>query len=163
MPPRKRPREVVDLTGDDNPVPRAKHPRGTASASQSSRVPSYARPTQSSQGSSYAIGYSQPSSSVAPGQRFASQQLNDPFGEDEPEILDLTQADDGPTLELYGTHDNKIVGCRYYNGIVSPGEVVVLRREPSNQQVFLNALRSSNIAIRLVSTALLHFVYLTTT
>lgn len=45
----------------------------------------------------------------------------------------MTQADDGLALELYGTHDNKIVGCRYYNGIVSPGEVVVLRREPTNQ------------------------------
>lgn len=89
-------------------------------------------------------GYSQPPTLHAPSQRFSSQQQNNSFGDDEAEVLDLTQADDGPALELYGTHDNKIVGCRYYNGIVSPGEVVVLRREPTNQYVFTDSLRSSN-------------------
>lgn len=144
MPPRKRPREVIDLTGDDSPLPKAKLPRTISSSSRSSHYPAYAQPTQSSQASSYTVGNSQPSSSHAPSQRLTSQQRNDSFGDEEPENLDLTQADDGPTLELYGTHDNKIVGCRYYNGIVSPGEVVVLRREPNNQYD-PNAVRVDNV------------------
>lgn len=129
MPPRqKRPREVIDLTSDEPALPKAKKPRNTASASQSLQYPG------SSSQASYTNAHSQPSSSLyGPSQRFNWQQRNDPFGDDEPEILDLTQADDGPILELYGTTDNKIVGCRYYNGIVSAGEVVVLRREPTNQ------------------------------
>lgn len=127
MPPRqKRPREVIDLTDDDPTPPRAKFPR---TISQSSR------PTFSSQASQahQRYGNSQPSSLYVPSQRLTWQERDDPFDDSEPEVLDLTQADDGPALELYGTVDNKIVGCRYYNGIVSPGEVVVLRREPSNQ------------------------------
>ncbi|ROW09848.1 hypothetical protein VMCG_02613 [Cytospora schulzeri] len=142
--PRKRPREVIDLTSDDSPLPRTKNPRTTASSSQSSHYPGYARPTQSSQASSHTHGYSQPSSSQAPGQRFTSQQRNNSVGDEDSEVLDSTQADDGPALELYGTHDNKIVGCRYYNGIVSPGEVVVLRREPTNQYDS-NAVRVDNV------------------
>lgn len=51
---------------------------------------------------------------------------------DEPEIIDLTQPDEGPAPELYGTLDTKIVGVRYYNGVASPGEVVICKREPSN-------------------------------
>ncbi|KUI54814.1 hypothetical protein VP1G_02180 [Cytospora mali] len=148
MPPRqKRPHEVIDLTGDDLTPPRAKIPRTTAStASQSSHYPGYSssqasRATQSSQ-AFYASGSSHPSSSNTTSQRFTSQQRNESFGNEEPE--DLTQADDGPVLELYGTMDNKIVGCRYYNGIVSPGEVVVLRREPNNQYDS-NAVRVDNV------------------
>jgi SWI/SNF-related matrix-associated actin-dependent regulator of chromatin subfamily A3 len=57
--------------------------------------------------------------------------------------VDLTQADDEP-LELYGKLDNKIVGVRYYNGIASPGETVVLRREPTNQYD-RNAIRVDNV------------------
>lgn len=124
MPPRqKRPHEVIDLTSDDDPVqPRAKLPR-TASASQLFR---------NLGSSSSQIPWL--SSSNIPGQYLAWQQrVNNNFADEEPELLDLTQADDGPALQLYGTIENKIVGCRYYNGIVSPGEVVVLRREPSNQ------------------------------
>jgi SWI/SNF-related matrix-associated actin-dependent regulator of chromatin subfamily A3 len=66
----------------------------------------------------------------------------------EPEGVDLTQEDDGPVRELYGTFgtypktcrtlcspnaDGKIVGVRYYNGRVSPGELVLCIREPHNQ------------------------------
>jgi len=29
--------------------------------------------------------------------------------------------------------DGKIVGIRYYNGVATPGELVVLKREPQNQ------------------------------
>ncbi|ROW14507.1 hypothetical protein VPNG_03176 [Cytospora leucostoma] len=135
MPPRqKRPHEVIDLTGDaDDVQPRAKNPR-TASASHSSR---------NSGSSSSQIPWL--SSSNIPGQYLAWQQrVNNNFADEEPELLDLTQADDGPVLQLYGTIENKVVGCRYYNGIVSPGEVVVLRREPSNQYDS-NAVRVNNV------------------
>lgn len=119
MPPRKkRTREVVDLTGDDSPLPKTKSPRTSSSA----------RSTQSSQVSSH-----QNVSAPAPGasQRLASQQ-QDPF-DNEPDVVELTQADDGPVLQHYGDIDNKIVGVRFYNGLVSPGEVVVLKRDPNNQ------------------------------
>lgn len=52
--------------------------------------------------------------------------------DDEPEVIDLTQPDEGPAPELYGTLDTKIVGVRYYNGVASPGEVVICKREPTN-------------------------------
>jgi SWI/SNF-related matrix-associated actin-dependent regulator of chromatin subfamily A3 len=34
---------------------------------------------------------------------------------------------------LYGNFQTKIVGCRYYNGYVTTGELVLVRREPNNQ------------------------------
>lgn len=40
--------------------------------------------------------------------------------------------------------DIKIVGVRYYNGVVNPGEKVLLRREPSNQYD-RNAIRVDNV------------------
>ncbi|KAK0742163.1 SNF2 family N-terminal domain-containing protein [Apiosordaria backusii] len=59
------------------------------------------------------------------------------------EIVDLTQSDDVP-LELYGSFESKIVGVRYYNGVVTVGEVVVSKREPSNQYD-ANAIRIDNV------------------
>lgn len=110
----KRPHNVVDLTGSSPVGPRSKQPRTAASSSQA-----------------YAGSSSQASSSRRPGHGPASTQerqrlayqLRDPF-DDEPDLVDLTQADEGPVFGLYGTIDNKIVGVRHYNGIVSPGEIV---------------------------------------
>lgn len=140
MPPQKRPREVIDLTDDDPAVGKSAKPRVAAASSQSSLYS--ARPPQRGHGlfSSYASS-SQPVSSY--GSNIQRSGLGDSQGslaDEEPEVLDLTQADDGPDLQLYGTIDNKIVGCRYYDGIVSPGELVVLRREPSNPFVFQSSL-----------------------
>lgn len=134
MPPQKRPREVIDLT-DDDPAPKSTKPRFSAPSSQSSLYS--ARPSQygygpsSSNASSSRSFPSNGSSSQRPRWGYPQSSL----GDEEAEVQDLTQADDGPALQLYGTLDNKIVGCRYYDGIVSPGEVVVLRREPSNPSV----------------------------
>ncbi|KAK3955460.1 SNF2 family N-terminal domain-containing protein [Pseudoneurospora amorphoporcata] len=64
--------------------------------------------------------------------------------DDEPETIDLTQADPGPVLEFYGHFDGKIVGVRYYSGVASPGEVVVCKREPQNQYD-PNAIRVDNV------------------
>jgi SWI/SNF-related matrix-associated actin-dependent regulator of chromatin subfamily A3 len=62
----------------------------------------------------------------------------------EAESIDLTQDDDGSSLELYGTHGAKIVGVRYYNGVVTPHELVMLQREPQNQYD-RNAIRVNNV------------------
>ncbi|KAI1881221.1 hypothetical protein JX265_000047 [Neoarthrinium moseri] len=64
--------------------------------------------------------------------------------DEEAELIDLTQAEEGPPLELYGTHDAKIVGVRYYNGVVTPHELVVCKREPQNQYDG-NAIRVDNV------------------
>lgn len=155
MPPRrKRAHELIDLTADDDddnysiPARVPKAPRTSASSSQARSSLQGSRPTQSSQQlssqsgnkyigpSSIYAGLSQLASSFGPAQRLASQQqdnFDDDDDDDEPELTGLTQSDDGPLLEFYGSIDDKIVGCRYYNGIVSPGEVVILRREPRNQ------------------------------
>lgn len=121
MPPQKRPHEVIDLTDDDPAVGKSARPRLSAPSSQSSLY--NARPSNGSSSQRSGLGYSQNS-----------------FADEDPETIDLTQADDGPALQLYGTIDNKIVGCRYYDGIVSPGELVVLRREPSNPLVLQSSL-----------------------
>lgn len=129
--------EVIDLTDDtdDLPPPRPKNPRTTAPSSQAYASSSSARPTQQSQRSSYLSDHG-PSSSRSASLNGSSHRLTsrrrDLF-DDEPELVDLTQADDGPALQLYGEINSKVVGVRYYNGLVSPGEVVILRREPDNQ------------------------------
>lgn len=120
---RKRTHQVIDLTSDDDTPSVRKAPRTSATSSQGYIGPS----------SIYA-GLSQLAASMGADPRLSYQQPRQPAqsAEDEPEFQDLTQSDDGPVREFYGSMDNKIVGCRYYQGIVTPGEVVVLRREPSN-------------------------------
>ncbi|KAI1767745.1 SNF2 family N-terminal domain-containing protein [Hypoxylon sp. FL1150] len=54
------------------------------------------------------------------------------------------QADPTNLYELYGTSDIKIVGVRYYNGVINPGERVLCRREPSNPYDS-NAIRVDNV------------------
>ncbi|KAI1423361.1 hypothetical protein F5Y12DRAFT_547942 [Xylaria sp. FL1777] len=65
--------------------------------------------------------------------------------------IDLTNdAADGdailetPLLEFYGSVDNKIVGVRYYDGIVTPGESILCRRDLGNQYDE-NAVRVDNV------------------
>lgn len=132
MPPQKRPHEVIDLTDDDPAVGKSAKPRFSAPSSQSSVYS--ARPSQ--RGSGLPSSYASSSQSFPPNgsssQRSRLGYSQGSFADEDPEAIDLTQADDGPALQLYGTIDNKIVGCRYYDGIVNPGELVVLRREPSN-------------------------------
>lgn len=52
------------------------------------------------------------------------------------DVIDLSQDDDreyGEDWEHYGHIDGKVVGVRYYNGIATVGEQVLLKREPTNQ------------------------------
>ncbi|KAI9754734.1 MAG: rRNA-binding ribosome biosynthesis protein utp25 [Chaenotheca gracillima] len=60
------------------------------------------------------------------------------------EILGSSQ-DFDDSYELYGTMNTKIVGIRYYNGRATKGEMVVVRREPTNPYDS-NAIRISNMA-----------------
>ncbi|KAK3390577.1 helicase-like protein [Podospora didyma] len=99
----KRPHEVVDLTGVNDPE-----------ISRQSKVPRY--PSSSSS----QFSPSRPRSSF-------------PNDDGEPEAIDLTQSDSGPAREEYGSLQGKIVGVRYYNGVATIGEMVVCVREPHNQ------------------------------
>jgi SWI/SNF-related matrix-associated actin-dependent regulator of chromatin subfamily A3 len=61
--------------------------------------------------------------------------------------IDLTQDIDDDVYEhyeLYGILNTKIVGCRFYDGRVTVGEYVTVRREPRNQYDS-NAIRIDNI------------------
>ncbi|TVY33609.1 DNA repair protein RAD5A [Lachnellula subtilissima] len=115
----KRTAGFVDLTSDDeNPTPQRKQARATIN---------------------------QPSGS----QPCSSQSLSgrgswaDPDEEDE--VLDLSQdADEGSGWTCVGAIDGKIVGVRYYNGYATPGEQVMIRREPSNPYDS-NAIRVNNV------------------
>ena len=61
--------------------------------------------------------------------------------------IDLSQDFDDDVYdnyELYGILNTKIVGCRFYDGRVTVGEYVTVRREPGNQYDS-NAIRIDNI------------------
>jgi SWI/SNF-related matrix-associated actin-dependent regulator of chromatin subfamily A3 len=115
----KRNAGFVDLTGDDeNTPPQRKQARVTIN---------------------------QPSGS----QPRSSQSLNgreswaDP--DEENEVLDLSQdADEGSGWTCVGAIDGKIVGVRYYDGYATPGEQVMIRREPGNPYDS-NAIRINNV------------------
>ncbi|KAJ5182740.1 Zinc finger RING-type [Penicillium capsulatum] len=86
--------------------------------------------------------------SFSTGQRFGENvdfiplnQLSQVPGADEEdaeatEILESSQDADEASLEAnirYGSLPTKIVGVRFYNGLATPGEHVMLKREPNNQ------------------------------
>ncbi|EKJ78955.1 hypothetical protein FPSE_00812, partial [Fusarium pseudograminearum CS3096] len=98
----KRAHDFVDLTGDDESETRQKRPALNGPASQHQHQD---RPGQGG-------------TSVYGG---GSSSQNAPSSTAEPDYLDLTQDDEGPPLELYGTFHGKIVGVRYYAGYASPG------------------------------------------
>ncbi|KAF8460516.1 SNF2 family N-terminal domain-containing protein [Kalaharituber pfeilii] len=60
------------------------------------------------------------------------------------EVVDLTQGTDKEDLAFLGTLPLNVVGVRYYNGITTPGEQVLLEREPSNIYD-RNAIRVLNV------------------
>lgn len=129
----KRSAEVIDLTGSEAPKP--KHARHDTSSRPSSQVvPQF----HSGPSSSFASGAIPPSSA-----RTAVDDDDDGFE------LSLAQADDRntPQMELYGSFEAKIVGVRYYNGVVTPGEMILCRREVDNQYD-PNAIRIDNVMCR---------------
>ena len=115
----KRPLEWVDLTSS-SPPPQAKH----------ARVGQPITPPLSSQ--------------PGPPSSFNSR---DYLGIDseETEIIDLSQdVDEGLAWVSMGVINGKIVGTRYYHGYATPGEQVMVKREPSNQYD-PNAIRIDNV------------------
>ena len=116
----KRPVEVIDLTGDDPVVRPAKAPRYSSPSYASSSYPSSSYPTSSYPSSSLPTSSyptsspasrfpasSRPSSlpsSTPPATRAPRASLRN-FDENElePSTQDLTQSDDGPQQELYGS------------------------------------------------------------
>jgi SWI/SNF-related matrix-associated actin-dependent regulator of chromatin subfamily A3 len=151
MPPKRRPYETIDLTGDDTP----------AYSSSQSYVHSSQYPS-SSQGYAQSHGYSssphrgpkQARTSYNQSQRTTSgsSQADAIFiDEDEEddasqEVPDATQAYNQQQYDyiLYGIKHDKIVGVRYYTGYATTGEMVVLRRDPQNPYDS-NAIKVSNV------------------
>ncbi|TLD30553.1 hypothetical protein PspLS_02819 [Pyricularia sp. CBS 133598] len=121
---------IIDLTGDgDSFTTPSKHPRHGSSSSASK-----SRPGQPS--SKKSLG----TSSQAP----SSTQF---YEVDDPNSRALNQSDTSPQLELYGSLGksgafNRLM--KYYNGIVSPGELTICRREPTNPYD-VNAIRVDNV------------------
>jgi len=125
---RKRPSAYFDLTGDDENQPQPKQAR----VSVNQLAPS-------SQGSSSQLQV--PSAS----QPLGSQR--DAWGGstalEEEEIIDLTQEEEGFGWTCIGAIDGKIVGIRYYVGVATVGEQVMVKREPGNPYDS-NAIRIDN-------------------
>lgn len=136
MAPSKR-TAFIDLTGEPESKAARRDDRSLArSSSHLSGLSSF----QSSQANPSTPPSSYGSSSQHPPR---SSWVEDDFDE----YPDQTQDnEDDPTAsyELYGTMDNKIVGVRYYDGIVNPTERVLCRREPSNPYD-RNAIRIDNV------------------
>lgn len=156
----KRKRVEIDLTGDDSdglvaPVHPAKQSRQSSRPSASSRSihrstsgAALNTPPASNTQSRYDSVYF-PSSS-APINGMHSEQERQAWlaegEEDIDEIIGSTQdaASGTDELTLYGNLDTKIVGCQYYRGFASRGEVILTRREPGNPYDS-NAIRIDNV------------------
>ena len=118
----KRSSEWIDLTADDDDTPSSSRPQ-----KQARRV---GGPASSSQ--------PQASQSLATRDQWRLEN-----GEDE--IIDLSQdVDEGHGWTNMGSLKDKIVGVRYYTGLASPGESVLVQREPGNPYDS-NAIRVNNV------------------
>ncbi|KAI1817848.1 hypothetical protein GGS20DRAFT_531056 [Poronia punctata] len=122
MPPLKRPPSNSFTGGHPSKAVRYGQSNGSAIASSRSSIPSHAIPPSS-------IG-------------FSSQLDQESFQAGVEDTNDADAASSHPP-EFYGTMDNKIVGVRYYNGIITPGESILCIREPNNQYD-KNAIRVDN-------------------
>ncbi|KAE8448579.1 hypothetical protein EG329_009004 [Mollisiaceae sp. DMI_Dod_QoI] len=128
----KRTSNWVDLTGDDdeNPPPHRKQARVTVNHARPSQPP----PSQSLN-SSFSSSQPERDSWVA-----SSAQVGE-----EDEIIDLSQDhDEGFGWVCVGVIEDKIVGVRFYNGYATPGEQVMIKREPGNAYDS-NAIRINNV------------------
>ena len=110
---RKRIAEAIDLTGDEEPT------------FHNPRTPKQPR-------TSYGA---HPWSRSTPGSSQADPLFIDDDEDGSQEVADSTQAynDAQYGYVYYGTMSTKIVGCRYYNGYATVGEMAIARREPHNQ------------------------------
>ncbi|KAF2832307.1 hypothetical protein CC86DRAFT_366141 [Ophiobolus disseminans] len=144
MPP-KRPAELIDLT-DDTPF-YSSQPYANGSSSQAYAHPSSSQGyAQSSQSSPYGPAPKQARTDYTRTASGASQQDPVHIDDDEEEDVSATQGftDQQYTWTMYGAMHGKIVGVRHYNGYATVGEMVVVRREPSNAYD-RNAIRVLNV------------------
>ena len=144
----KRPVEAIDLTGDDMPSysssqpyshSPARHPsssRGYANSSSPYRAPKQPR-----------TSYNQTHRTTSGSSQAEAIFIDEDEEEDaSQEVPDTTQGYNQQHYEyvLYGAKQDKIVGVRYYNGYATTGELVILRREPTNPYD-PNAIRVDNV------------------
>ncbi|OCK96812.1 uncharacterized protein K441DRAFT_694830 [Cenococcum geophilum 1.58] len=142
-PSRKRVVEEIDLTGDDDVQILSSRPSSQTAQSSKSRPPKHARtsdsrrptnpsPRSSYQGSSQAYPYT----------------LDDDEDEEDGAVeapeLSQNYNDVAFRYERYGVLATKIVGVRYYSGVATVGEMVVLQREPHNPYD-ANAIQVQNV------------------
>ncbi|EGY13851.1 DNA repair protein RAD16 [Verticillium dahliae VdLs.17] len=156
----KRSHDVIDLTDDADEgggrnetfsgAPQRKRHAPSSHPSQSS--PSRGRKPSSQPSLSQrhnATSTSQSSWSPQVSQHWAPQNgrvyasSSQPIADDV-EVIDLTQSNDEPPMEFYGSLPTKVVGVRYYAGNASAGEIVLCNREPHNQYDS-NALQVTNV------------------
>jgi SWI/SNF-related matrix-associated actin-dependent regulator of chromatin subfamily A3 len=117
---RKRQYQVVDLTSDGEDEHRIKQPRTGGSQPRASQSLTSTDPVSTRD--QWSIGQNE-----------------------EEEIIDLSQdIDEGHGWTILGSLDGKIVGIRYYNGFATPGEQVLIKREPGNPYDS-NAIRVNNV------------------
>lgn len=132
--------DTVDLTNDDEPA----ETRPSKSAKPS--IP------RSSQGSGHDSGYSssQPFASTQHSQKerdswiASTQELDENAAGNIPSQGEGDDDDAHESSQLYGAINTDIVGVRYYNGQVSPGEYAIAKREPNNPYD-RNAIRIDNV------------------
>ena len=148
---KKRGYEVIDLTGDhENNSTEARSQKAARISNPTSGLTSSQSASTSYHGSSQnQSNYASSQTSHAPrASQSSSQAIYDELygGEDFDEETDTSDRFDSYilSLQLYGSMNTKIVGCRYYNGYITSGESVLLIREPSNPYDS-NAIRVDNV------------------
>ncbi|KAK4964870.1 hypothetical protein LTR66_012223 [Elasticomyces elasticus] len=131
----KRKIETVDLTGSDN----------ERSASQQEKTPKRVADNQTRRTAAL-HDYSPHTYSQQHSEAERNTWLAEENDEDIDEIFQslLDSANGSENLILYGTLDTKIVGVRYYEGYATPGEHIMVRREPENPYDS-NAIRIVNV------------------
>jgi SWI/SNF-related matrix-associated actin-dependent regulator of chromatin subfamily A3 len=140
----KRPVEVIDLTDEDDTT------SFLSSQSNSQRAHKSQKLTSSQSGPS-SYGPSSSATSYQAGSQRQGLSQADPddgeFSDDELEDALLSQSfNDRDRYVLYGNLRTKAVGCRFYNGYVTMGEMVLLRREPENKYD-ANAIVVNNVRV----------------
>lgn len=114
----KRKSDWIDLTSDgENSVPQPKHMRQTSQPA--AHIPSQSWPSR---------------------ETWSAGDFNE-----EADIIELSQdVDEGLEWTIMGVIDDKVVGVRHYDGYATPGEQVMIKREPSNPHDS-NAIRINNV------------------
>lgn len=146
LPHGKRKIESIDLTGAEDEKENFKHQRKSYHTPPSSGTSSYQSKTTSSHDQSSENVYQTPASSAQFEQFKPYAAARDNSWDLQPWVNPSTQDDADAEIEaddefdveksqtyvLYGVMPTKVVGVRYYNGRATVGELVVIKREPSN-------------------------------